>query len=233
MRYPSQGHISIKQWAEEDRPREKLLLKGRSALSNVELLAILLGTGSRSQSALDLAKELMNSAGNNLNELAKYKMADFIKIKGIGQAKAISILAAMELLRRRSSEAIRINPKISSSLDVYDQMKEHLMDLEHEEFWILILNRANLIVRKERVSIGGFSGTVADPKVIFSRALENQGSSLVMVHNHPSGNPKPSTADRSLTRKMVQAGKSLDLPILDHLIFTDLGYYSFADEGLI
>ncbi len=233
MRYPSQGHISIKQWAEEDRPREKLLLKGRSALSNVELLAILLGTGSRSQSALDLAKELMNSAGNNLNELAKYKMADFIKIKGIGQAKAISILAAMELLRRRSSEAIRRNPRISSSLDVYDQMKEHLLDLEHEEFWILILNRANLIVRKERVSVGGLSGTVADPKVIFSRALENQGSSLVMVHNHPSGNSKPSQADRSLTRKMVQAGKSLDLPILDHLIFTDLGYYSFADEGLI
>ncbi len=233
MNYDHPKRMGIKHWAEEDRPREKLILKGRSALSNAELLAILLGSGTRNLSAVGLAKEVLSKANNDLSQLAKFSLNNLIEIKGIGQAKALTILAAMEFYRRRLGESPEKKKKINSSIDAFQVMKPQLMDLQHEEFWILMLNRANFLERTERVSIGGLSETVADPKMIFGKALEAKASSLIMVHNHPSGNLKASEADLSLTKKMVEAGASLDLPVLDHIIFTNEGYLSFADEGMI
>jgi DNA repair protein RadC len=233
MDYLQNPSLGIKYWAEEDRPREKLLLKGRSSLSNAELIAILLGSGTRSQNALDLAKTLLQKSDNNLNELAKFPVSSLTRIKGIGNAKALTIVAAMELYRRRMTDPETKRKKIQSSLDAYDAMKIHLLDIDHEEFWVMILNRANFVLEAQRISSGGLSGTVADPKMIFGIALEKKASSLILVHNHPSGNLKPSSADISLTKKMVEGGKSLDLPIFDHLIFANSGYFSFADEGMI
>ncbi|MFN8348877.1 MAG: DNA repair protein RadC [Spirosomataceae bacterium] len=223
----------ILSWAEEDRPREKLLLKGKAALSDAELIAILIGSGTRELSAVDLSKIILQKASNNLNELAKLTIKDLMKIKGIGEAKAISIAAALELGRRRKeSEPVR-RPRISSSRDAYEQIQPYLLDLPHEEFWLLLLNRANEVIRPVQISQGGVSGTVADPKIIFKVAIEHLASAVILVHNHPSGNLRPSEADKELTRRLLAAGKMLEIPILDHLIFTDKNYLSFADEGLL
>jgi DNA repair protein RadC len=223
----------ILSWAEEDRPREKLLLKGKAALTDAELVAILIGSGTIELSAVDLSKVILQQANNNLNELAKQGVKDLTKIKGIGEAKAISIIAALELGRRRKESEVVRKPKITSSSDAYEQIKPYLLDLQHEEFWILLLNRANEVIRPMQISSGGVSGTVADPKMIFKCAIEHLASSIVLIHNHPSGNRTPSQADKDLTKKLKEAGQLLDIPVLDHLIFTDTTYLSFADEGLL
>jgi DNA repair protein RadC len=223
----------ILSWAEDDRPREKMLLKGNAALSDAELIAILIGSGTVDLSAVDVAKLILQRANNNLNELAKLSLKDLMKVKGIGEAKAISIAAALELGRRRKdSETVR-RPKITCSRDAYDQIKPYLWDLPHEEFWILLLSRSNEVIRPVQVSQGGVAGTVADPKLIFKHAIEHLASAIILVHNHPSGNLTPSQADKDLTKRLKEAGKLLEVPILDHLIFADNGYLSFADDGLL
>jgi DNA repair protein RadC len=228
-----EDHLRIPQWAEDDRPREKLLLKGRSTLSDAELLAILLGTGTKALSAVDLAKQILQQADQNLNSLARLSVKDLTKIKGIGEAKAISIISALELGRRRNESITPGRPRITNSIDVAELMKRDLMDLNHEEFWIIILNRANYVLRKDQISRGGISGTVADPKLIFKSALDQGGSSIILAHNHPSGNLQPSQADITLTKTLKEAGKFLEIPVLDHIIVSDNSYFSFADEGMI
>jgi DNA repair protein RadC len=223
-------YLKILSWAEEDRPREKLLLKGKESLSDAELMAILLGSGTVSLSAVDLAKLILKDCNNNLNDLAKLGVKDLQKFKGIGEAKAITIISALELGRRRKEAGQNKKDKITCASDVYAVMKPHMLDLQHEEFWIILLNRSNDVIKKVFISSGGIAGTVADPRIIFKHALENLASAIILIHNHPSGNTKPSDADLSLTRKLKQAGSFLEIPILDHLIFTDHGYYSFADE---
>jgi len=225
--------LHIKTWAEEDRPREKLLLKGKASLSDAELIAILIGSGTTRLTAVDVAKLILSAVGHDLSELARLSVKDLMKHKGIGQAKAITIVSALELGRRRREAAATAKTRITCSADIYNCMKPQLLDLPHEEFWVILLNRANVVMRKEPVSSGGVAGTVADPKIIFKKALEQLASSIILVHNHPSGNCQPSAADMALTRKMKEAGQFLDLPVLDHLIFTDQDYYSFADEGTL
>jgi DNA repair protein RadC len=226
-------NLVIKSWAEEDRPREKLLLKGKAALSDAELIGILIGSGTAKLTAVDVAKLILNSINNDLNELAKLSVNELKKHKGIGEAKAIAIVSALELGRRRKETAAAAKTKVSCSTDIYTYIRPQLLDLPHEEFWVILLNRANVIMKKLPVSTGGVAGTVADPKIIFKQAIEHLASAVILVHNHPSGNLKPSSADLALTKKMKEAGAFLDLPILDHLIFADNGYYSFADEGLL
>jgi DNA repair protein RadC len=223
----------ILSWAEEDRPREKLLLKGIAALSDAELIAILLGSGTTNVSAVDLAKQIMQDNNNNLHTLARQSVKDLLKFKGIGEAKAISLVSALELGRRRKSAEIEVKPIVRSSEDIFQYMRGELADLQYEEFWILLLNRANRIEKKVRISIGGVSGTVADPKLIYKHALENLASSIILVHNHPSGNNKPSESDCMLTKKLSEAGKFLETPVLDHVIICNHTWYSFADEGKI
>ncbi|WP_337042712.1 RadC family protein [Emticicia sp. 17c] len=223
---------TITSWAEEDRPREKLILKGKAALSDAELIAILIGSGTRELSAVDLSKLILQSTKNNLNELAKLSVNDLMKFKGIGDAKAISIVAALELGRRRKESDTLKKPRVTSSDDAYQAIRPYLMDLSHEQFWILLLNRANEVIRPMQISTGGVAGTVADPKMIFKSAIEYLASAIILVHNHPSGNLTPSQADKDLTRKVKDAGKLLDIPVLDHLIFGDNGYFSFADQGI-
>ncbi|MFT5913532.1 MAG: DNA repair protein RadC [Flammeovirgaceae bacterium] len=225
------SELSIKNWAEEDRPREKLMLKGKSALSDAELIAILIGSGTREMSAVEVSKLILNKAENNLNELAKFGLNDLKTIKGIGEAKALTIMSALELGRRRKEGEVFRKPKITCAQDAYSVIKPDLLDLEFEEFWVLLLNRANQVIRKERISSGGVSGTVADPKIIFKRALDELASAMILVHNHPSGNLQPSQADINLTKKVKEGGKLLEISVLDHLIFTNEGFYSFADEG--
>lgn len=233
VRYVAPTSFGIKSWAEEDRPREKLLQKGRSALSDAELIGILLGSGTTKLSAVDVAKLILNAVENDLNELAKLSVKELMRHKGIGEAKAITIVAALELGRRRKETAAAARTTITCSRDIYQLIRPNLQDLPHEEFWVILLNRANVVMRKQPISSGGVAGTVADPKMIFKHALEQLASSIILVHNHPSGNLKPSAADIALTRKLKEAGQFLDLPILDHLIYTDQGYYSFADEGVL
>ena len=223
--------LSIKAWAEEDRPREKLLLKGQRSLSDAELLAILLGSGSTHETAVDLAKRILQSLDNDLHELGKQSMAALQQFRGIGEAKAVSVIAAMELGRRRQLSPIRHRVQIRSSLDAYRVLAAQLSDLPHEEFWILCLNRANRVLQREQISTGGVASTVVDAKVVFRRALEQRASSLILIHNHPSGNLYPSQADIDLTQKLRAAGQQIDIPIMDHLIIAEGGYYSFADEG--
>ncbi len=222
--------LSIKTWAEEDRPREKLVKKGKQALSNSELLAILLGSGSRSESAVSLAQRILQASDNNLNELGLQPLVKLMEFKGIGEAKAITIAAAMELGRRRQMTAPKERPQVRSSKDAFDAVAS-LMDLPHEEFWILLLNQSNLILGKEQISLGGTAGTVVDAKILFRKAIQGEASSIILVHNHPSGNLQPSQADLDITQKLKSAGKTLDIPVLDHLIISSKGYYSFADEG--
>lgn len=225
--------LTIKAWAEADRPREKLMLKGKHSLSDAELLAILLGSGSRQQTAVDLAKSILQSVDNDLNELGKRSLSDLIRFAGVGEAKAITILAATELGRRRQLSDIRSRPQIRSSADSYNAMAPLLIDLPHEEFWVLLLSRRAQVIGREQISQGGFSGTVVDAKIIFIKALEAKASSIILFHNHPSGNLRPSEADRRLTAKLVKAGTLLDIVVLDHLIVSQEGYFSFADEGEI
>lgn len=226
-------NITIKSWKEEDQPREKLIQQGRRALSDAELIAILIGSGSKNESAVELSKRILNTFENDLNQLAKLSVQELSQFKGIGEAKAISIIAALELGRRRKDQIVAEKPRIVHSRDAYEMLKAYFSDLNYEEFWVIVLNRANQILAKHLVSKGGQTGTIADPKIIFNFALLNHASSLMLAHNHPSGNLKPSQADIDLTRKLTAGAKLLDLQVLDHLIFTDKGYFSFADEGLM
>lgn len=231
MNYPN--NLSIRKWAEEDRPREKLLLKGKSALSEAELIAILLGSGTRSISAVELAKQLLAAVDNDLNKLAMLSEKELIKFNGIGEAKAINIISALEIGRRRKDSVYQEQPKIQSSKQIYELMKAELLDLDHEEFWVVFLNRTNKVVKKEQCSSGGISGTVVDSRLIYKRAIEERACSIILVHNHPSGNLKPSQADIDLTKKMKDSGKILDIPVLDHIIFANNGYFSFTDESIL
>ncbi|MBX7205457.1 MAG: DNA repair protein RadC [Bacteroidia bacterium] len=226
-------YVSIKNWAEDDRPREKLLLKGKHALSNAELLAILISTGTKEASAVELGKRILKLAGDNLNELGRLGVKDLTKVKGIGKAKAITIAAALELGARRRVEEVMEKAIIRSSRNAFDIMHPLLADLKKEEFWILLLNRANKVIHKFRVSEGGVAGTVADPKIIFKTALDHLASGVILCHNHPSGNNKPSQSDIDLTKKMKEAGKLLEIAVLDHIIIAENNYYSFADEGIM
>jgi DNA repair protein RadC len=226
-------NLSIKEWSLEDRPREKLLSKGISTLSDAELIAIIIRMGSKDESAVELGKRILNSVENNLNELGKLTVEDLQKYKGMGEAKAIGIIAALELGRRRKlSEGVN-RSKIGSSRDIYDIFHPLLADLPNEEFWIILLNRSNKIIDRQKISQGGISGTVTDIRIILKMALEKLASSLILCHNHPSGNPKPSEADISITKKIKESGKLMDISLLDHIIVTDGNYFSFADEGII
>lgn len=225
--------ITIKSWAEEDRPREKLLAQGRRTLSDAELIAILIGSGSRTETAVELSRRILASLDNDLEKLGKLSVSELSKFKGIGEAKAISIISALELGRRRRESSVSRPDQISSSRDVYELLRRQFSDLNHEEFWIVLLNRSNKVLSRHLISKGGQAGTIADPKIIFQTALENHSASIILSHNHPSGNLKPSQADLQLTRKLKDAGDLLDISVLDHLIFTDSGYLSFADEGLM
>ena len=230
----SKNILGIKSWAEDDRPREKLMLKGKSNLSDAELLAILIGSGSRSETAVGLSQRILGSVQNNLDELGRKTVSDLMKFKGIGEAKAISIVAAMETGRRRQLTTPVNRVQVQSSSDSWNVIAPMLMDLNHEEFWIILLNRANRVINKERISSGGMAGTVVDAKIIFRKALENgPASSIILAHNHPSGNIKPSQADINITKKLKRAGESLDISVLDHLIIAGQTYYSFADDGLL
>ncbi|MCD8741919.1 DNA repair protein RadC [Mucilaginibacter roseus] len=228
-----QNHISIKAWAEEDRPREKLSGQGRRSLTDAELIAILIGSGSRDESAVELSKRILHHYENDLNKLGKASITELCRFKGVGEAKAISIIAALEIGRRRNETESKPPEEVKGSHDVFKLMRRHLMDLNHEEFWIVLLSRSSKVLSKELVSRGGISGTVADPKIIFYMALQQQASAIILVHNHPSGNLKPSQLDIELTKKVANAGKMLDINVLDHLIITDKGFFSFADEGLL
>lgn len=223
----------IKSWAEDDRPREKLILKGRQALSDAELVAILIGSGTRDVSAVDLSKQILSAYHNELNELGRVQIEDLKRFKGIGEAKAITILAALELGRRRKEGTSRQLERIASSKDVYDAISPHLGDIDHEEFWILLLSRAHKVKEKICISRGGVSGTVVDQRLVFKAAISKLASAIILCHNHPSGTLHPSEQDKALTKKLLASSKMLDIPILDHIIYTDSGYYSFADEGLI
>jgi DNA repair protein RadC len=225
--------ISIKQWAEEDRPREKLLNKGKKTLSNAELIAILIGTGSKNETAVDLAKKILRTHHDNLNELSKISVTDLIKFNGIGKAKAIIIIAALELANRRRSATVLSRIKITCSKDAFDILKSHIGDAQYEEFWIMLLNRANKVLQNFNISEGGISGTVADPRKIFKIAIENNASSIVLCHNHPSGNVQPSESDIKLTHKLKDAGDHLDIQVIDHIIIGENQYFSFADENIL
>jgi len=224
---------SIKHWAKDDRPREKLLGKGAAALSNSELIAILISKGSKEKSAVELAQEILRLGKDNLNELGKLSVKELMKVKGIGEAKAISVVAAMELGRRRQAMASREKPVISTSADVASYLQILLRDYKHEVFAVLFLNRSNKINHFQIISEGGITGTVADPRIILKKALEEDAVSLILCHNHPSGSLKPSKADENLTLKIKEAAKYFDIKVLDHLIVGDDGYYSFADEGIL
>lgn len=225
--------LGIKSWSPEDRPREKLMTKGTTALSEAELIAILIGSGTAALSAVEVARRLLQSVNHNLHELARLSVKDLTKAKGIGEAKAITIIAALELGRRRKEQDPESKPKIASSKDAFQQLQGDLMDLPKEEFWVLLLNRANRVIKKKRVSEGGVSGTVADPKIIFKLALEELASGLIVAHNHPSGNLTASQSDLDLTRKLKEAGKFLEIQLLDHLIVSGTRYLSLADEGMM
>ena len=225
--------FTIKQWNEDDRPREKLLNKGKVSLSDAELIAILIGSGNREESAVELSKKILSSIDNSLNALGKLKVNNLTKFKGIGEAKAISIITALELGRRRRLEEALEKPKISSSKSVFDVMQPIIGELQHEEFWIIFLNNANKIQLKTQMSKGGITGTLVDTRLIFKRALELAATGLILCHNHPSGTLKPSTSDINLTNKIKKGGDVLDIKVLDHIIITEKKYYSFADEGIL
>ena len=227
------NNLTIKTWAEEDRPREKLFLKGKNVLSDAELIAILIGSGNKSDSAVDLSKKILASINNDLHKLGKLNLSDLTQFNGIGKAKAVSIIAALELGRRRKGFEVEKKPIIKSSKDAYHVVSNVLSDLPHEEFWVLYLNRKNEIIRKENISKGGVTGTVADSKIIFKFAIEQLACALILCHNHPSGNLKPSATDISLTQKLKEIGAILDAPVLDHLIIGEKDYFSFADENLM
>jgi len=226
-------YFSIKSWNEDDRPREKLMLKGRFALSDAELVAILIASGSRNESAVSLSKRILSSVENNLNELGKLNIKDLMSFKGIGEAKAISITAALELGRRRRVEEALEKKKINSSKSVFDLMQPILGDLPHEEFWIVYLNNSNKVLQISQLSKGGITGTLVDIRLALKNALQLGAVAIILSHNHPSGTLKPSQADIGLTKKLKKAGESLDIKVLDHVIITEKSYFSFADENLL
>jgi DNA repair protein RadC len=225
--------LSIRNWALEDRPHEKMLLKGIQSLSDSELLALLIGSGTRKASAVDLARQVLSMAGNNLDKLGKYSVTDLKKLKGIGQARAISIVAALELGRRRKLSDSPNEEKITGSSDVYNLLGPLLSDLSHEEFWVLLLNRSNKVIKKQKISQGGITGTVTDIRMILKLALDNLATSLILCHNHPSGNLQPSDADLSITRRIKESAALMDISVLDHLIIAGKSYFSLADENLM
>jgi len=226
--------LSIKDWAEEDRPREKLLLRGRQSLTDAELIAILIGSGNNKETAVQLSQRILKSVEGNLDALGKITIETLIKnFKGIGEAKAISIIAALELGRRRTTSNTEIKPIIKSSKMAYDFIIGDMLDLQHEEFWCVFLNRRNEVIKKFHLSKGSISGTVADTRIAFKAAIESLASSIFLFHNHPSGSLQPSDADIKLTKKFIEAGNFLDIAIIDHIIVTDKAYYSFADNGMM
>lgn len=226
--------LGIKSWAEEDRPREKMMQKGTQALSDAELLAILIGSGNKDETAVELARRILNRADNNLNELGKFSISDLIKnFKGIGEAKAITIVAALELGRRRKMSEAQKGHQIKNSRNIFDIFHPMLADIHHEEFWILLLNRSNTVIHKAKISQGGITATIVDVKIILKMALEKLAVGLLVCHNHPSGNLFPSASDFEITRKIKNACETVEIAFLDHLIISGNNYYSFADEGTL
>jgi len=225
--------LSIKSWAEDDKPREKLVLKGSQTLSHAELLAILIGSGNKDESAVELSKKIMKSCKGSLNTLSKISLKELTQFKGIGHAKAITILAALELANRKAKEISTEKISVKSSLDAYNHMRYDLENLDHEQFWILLLNQANKILDSVSISKGGLSATVVDPKVVYRHALEQKASAIILFHNHPSGNITPSQSDIDLTKKLKEGGKLLEIKIIDHIIIGQNTYFSFADEQLL
>jgi len=226
--------LSIKAWAEDDRPREKLLLKGRHSLSDAELMAILIGSGNRTESAVDLCKRILASADNNLDKMAKLNVSELKNFNGMGEAKALAVIAALELGRRRNSICTEDDSlRIRSSADSYRIVRTELDDLTHEEFWILLLNRSNLVLKKVQISRGGMNSTIVDPKIVFKAALNASASALILCHNHPSGVVKPSEQDIRLTKRLKEGAAIIDIALLDHIIVGVNTYFSFADDGLI
>jgi DNA repair protein RadC len=230
---PYDTRISIKEWAEEDRPREKLSGQGRRALTDAELIAILIGSGNRDESAVELSKRILYHYDNDLNRLGRASIEELSNFKGIGEAKAISIIAALEIGRRRNDTDIKAPEIVATSKAAYQAIKRYLVDLNHEEFWILLIGQNCKLIGRELMSKGGLTTTVADPKVIFGVALRQSATNIMLAHNHPSGNLKPSQQDIDLTKKIAAAGLMLDIKVLDHLIIADNSYYSMADEGVI
>ena len=222
----------ITNWSEDDRPREKLMLKGKGVLSDAELIAILIGSGSRNESAVDLSKKILASVDNNLNALGKLSISQLMVFRGIGEAKAISIIAALELGRRRRAEYVVELKKITSSKIIFEIMQPIIGELPHEEFWIIYMNNSNKVISKSQLSKGGITGTLVDVRIVFKTALEMGATALILCHNHPSGTLIPSDADRQITKKLKLAGDSLEIKVLDHLIVTESSYFSFADEGI-
>jgi DNA repair protein RadC len=225
--------FSIKNWAEGDRPREKLLQKGRVSLSDSELIAILIGSGNRSESAVELSKRILASTKNNLSELGRLSITQLCEFKGIGTAKAITIVAALELGRRRRVEEALDRKKITSSNSVFELMQPIIGELPHEEFWIVYLNNSNKVLDQLQLSKGGITGTLVDVRITLKKALELGATAIILTHNHPSGNLYPSEADKQLTKKLKTASESLDIKVLDHIIVTEKSYFSFADEGIL
>ncbi|MCL4121457.1 UNVERIFIED_CONTAM: hypothetical protein GTU68_004424 [Idotea baltica] len=225
--------FSIKNWSQDDQPREKLLYKGKAVLSDAELVAILIGSGNRDESAVALCKRILASVDNNLSELGKRSIKQLMEFKGIGEAKAITIIAALELGRRRRGEEALEKKKITSSNSVFELMQPIIGELEHEEFWIIYLNNANKVIQKNQLSKGGITGTLVDVRLVLKSALEAGATGLILAHNHPSGTLKPSEADKQITNKLKNAAESLDIKVLDHLIITEKAYFSFADESLL
>jgi DNA repair protein RadC len=225
--------FSIKKWNQDDQPREKLLYKGKSALSDAELVAILIGSGNREESAVALCKRILASVDNNLSELGKLSINQLMEFKGIGEAKAITIAAALELGRRRRSEEALEKKKIASSTSVYELMQPIIGELQHEEFWIIYLNNSNKVLQKNQLSKGGITGTLVDVRLVLKNALEIGATGIILAHNHPSGTLNPSSADKQLTQKLKMAAESLDIKVLDHLIVTEKAYFSFADENML
>ena len=225
--------FTIKYWALDDRPREKLISKGKTALSNAELIAILIGSGNREESAVGLSKRILKSTNSNLNELAKLSVEKLTEFKGIGEAKAVSIITALELGKRTQLAVALEKPKITCSKHVSNIMQHIIGNLEHEEFWVLFLNNSNKVVAKSQISKGGLTATIVDIRLVFKRALELASVGIIVCHNHPSGKLQPSNADKNLTQKIKEAGITLDIKLLDHLIITEKAYFSFADEGIL
>lgn len=225
--------FSIKNWSQEDQPREKLMTKGTSALSNAELMAILIRSGSENQSAVDLCKRILEANDQKINLLAQQDIRTLKQFKGIGEAKAIIIIAALELGKRRRFEEAKAIPRVSSSKSVFEIMQPLIGDLKHEEFWMLMLNNDQRIIGKSQLSSGGLTSTIVDVRILFKRALEAMATSIILVHNHPSGQLKPSASDKEITHKIKEAGKVLDIKLLDHIIVTQHDYLSFADENII
>lgn len=225
--------FSIKNWADDDKPREKLVQKGRSVLSDAELIAILIGSGSKDESAVELSKKILASANNSLNELGKLSIKQLMQFKGIGEAKAVTIAAALEIGRRRRGEEAQKITKITNSRSAFDLLQSSMGELPHEEFWIVYLNNSNKVIHTAQLSKGGITGTLVDVRLVLKRALELSAVALILAHNHPSGTLRPSAADKQITRKLQNAAEALDIKVLDHLIITQKDYFSFADEKIL